>query len=450
MHSFDNSLDIIYRGIWCPYCSNPPQKLCDLEDCKSCFEKSFASSEKAKYWSKKNEVNPRDVFKSSNNKYWFDCECGHQFDSNLQHITKGSWCPYCSNHKLCDLEDCQNCFQKSFASHENAKYWSYKNKIKPRYIFRGSHNKYWFNCECGHTFNYSLGHISNGLWCPYCSNHKLCDSKDCKQCFEKSFASSEKAKYWSEKNEVKPRDVFKNSNNKYLFICKCSHQFDSNLGNICNGKWCPYCSNPPHKLCDLEDCKSCFEKSFASTEKAKYWSEKNEIKPRYIFKNSNNKYWFNCDKQHIFYSCLNGISNGCWCPYCINKTEQKVYEQLIIFYRTLQQQYKVEWCKKKSYLPFDFVIPEHNIIIELDGRQHFTQVSNWSSPEEQQINDKYKMDCANKHNYSVIRLLQEDVFYDTYNWLEELNENIKKIIEEKNIQNIYMCKNNEYDIFANK
>jgi len=60
------------------------------------------------------------------------------------------------------------------------------------------------------------------------------------------------------------------------------------------------------------------------------------------------------------------------------------------------------------------------------------------------------MDCANKHNYSVIRLLQEDVFYDTYNWLEELNENIKKIIEEKNIQNIYMCKNNEYDIFGNK
>ena len=110
----------------------------------------------------------------------------------------------------------------------------------------------------------------------------------------------------------------------------------------------------------------------------------------------------------------------------------------------------MKWCKKKSYLPFDFVIPEHNIIIELDGRQHFTQVSNWSSPEEQQINDKYKMDCANKHNYSVIRLLQEDVFYDTYNWLEELNENIKKIIEEKNIQNIYMCKNNEYDIFGNK
>jgi hypothetical protein len=70
--------------------------------------------------------------------------------------------------------------------------------------------------------------------------------------------------------------------------------------------------------------------------------------------------------------------------------------------------------------------------------------------EEQNINDKYKMECANKNNYSVIRLTQEDVFYDTYDWLDELNQNIKKIIDEKVIQNIYMCKNNEYSVFYNQ
>jgi len=67
------------------------------------------------------------------------------------------------------------------------------------------------------------------------------------------------------------------------------------------------------------------------------------------------------------------------------------------------------------------------------------------------------------HNYIIIynyqflyipfikyanRLLQEDVFYDTYNWLNELDANIKKIIIDKRIQNIFMCKNNEYDIFT--
>jgi len=50
-----------------------------------------------------------------------------------------------------------------------------------------------------------------------CSDKKLCDKEDCKKCFEKSFASHEKAKYWSNKNELKPRQVFKSSGKKYFF-----------------------------------------------------------------------------------------------------------------------------------------------------------------------------------------------------------------------------------------
>ena len=34
-----------------------------------------------------------------------------------------------------------------------------------------------------------------------------------------------------------------------------------------------------------------------------------------------------------------------------------------------------------------------------------------------------------------------------YNWLNELCEIIEKISNEKTVQNIYMCKNNEYKDF---
>jgi hypothetical protein len=44
--------------------------------------------------------------------------------------------------------------------------------------------------------------------------------------FEKSFASHEKAIYWSDKNNLKPNEVFKNSHNKFLF------DFDSDRPNI--------------------------------------------------------------------------------------------------------------------------------------------------------------------------------------------------------------------------
>ena len=92
-------------------------------------------------------------------------------------------------------------------------------------------------------------------------------------------------------------------------------------------------------------------------------------------------------------------------------------------------------------MPFDFVLEDKKIIIELDGPQHFKQISNWQSPQKTQQNDKYKMKCANNNGYSIIRLLQEDVFYDTYDWLKELINNIKSI---NKTQNIFMCKNNEY------
>ena len=132
------------------------------------------------------------------------------------------------------------------------------------------------------------------------------------------------------------------------------------------------------------------------------------------------------------------------CPNCINKTEYKFYNKLKELYPTIKRQFKVKWCKNKSYLPYDFVIEEINIIIELDGEQHFTQVSNWTSPEIQVEKDKYKINCANNNGFSVIRLLQKDVDKDNFDWITEIKSGITKIVNEGKIQNVFICKNNEY------
>jgi len=55
------------------------------------------------------------------------------------------------------------------------------------------------------------------------------------------------------------------------------------------------------------------------------------------------------------------------------------------------------------------------------------------------------MNCANENGYSIIRIFQEDVWYDKYDWFRELLENIEKISNDGIVQNIYMCKNNEYE-----
>jgi hypothetical protein len=48
----------------------------------------------------------------------------------------------------------------------------------------------------------------------------------------------------------------------------------------------------------------------------------------------------------------------------------------------------------------------------------------------------------------MIRILQDDVWLDKYKWLEELQINIEKIKLEKKVQNIFLCKNDEYNIFT--
>jgi very-short-patch-repair endonuclease len=421
------------------------------------YERSFASHEKAKYWSKKNgDVKPENVFKSSHKEYWFDCDkCKHSFDKALNSVVRGNWCPYCAGKKMCEPQDCEFCFNTSFASHDKAKFWSEKNgSVKPRAVFKSSHTKYWFDCDiCNHSFYSALNNIVALSWCSYCCvpSKQLCEKEECSHCLTRSFASHEKAKCWSIKNwGVNPRNVFKGSKQIYCFDCtKCDHSFDSALNNIVYGAWCPYCSH--QKLCKTQECEVCFNNSFASHEKAKFWSKKNgDVKPRDVFKQCNTKFWFDCDKCRCndgFDSILCNIVSGSWCPYCKNKTELKLYDALQLIYPSIICQFRQEWCKKQKHLPFDFCIPELKIIIELDGAQHFIQVSNWLSPEETHENDSFKEKCANDNGYSIIRIIQEDVFNDTYDWLAKLVSSIEGIRNSGNIKNHYLCENNEYDKF---
>ena len=238
--------------------------------------------------------------------------------------------------------------------------------------------KYWFKCNtCDHSFDSELANINFGKWCPYCSNppKQLCNDSNCITCFNKSFACHKKAFFWdSAKNKCSARDCFLNSECKYWFVCEfCQHSFEASLTRVSYNGWCPYCSNPPKKLCNNSTCTLCFKKSFAMSIKAKFWNDlKNKsITPRQVFLHCNSKYWFICEKGHDFLMKLCSISKNHWCHYCVNKTEQKMYNTLSIHFPSLQREYKPYWSQNKRY---DFLIPEMNTIIELDGRQHFVQV----------------------------------------------------------------------------
>ena len=337
--------------------------------------------------------------------------------------------------------------ENSFATHSKSKFWSNRNEGKPEDYALNSHQKCWFDCECGHPFDMILRNINHrNSWCSYCVNKKLCGK--CDSCINKSFASHPKSIHWSSKNIVEPKEVFKSSHKEYLFDCECGHEFIASPKTITyNNSWCPYCSNPPKKLCiDIQNCLSCKNKTFASVERSKNWSIKNKKKPIEVFKSSAEIFIFDCDKcGNEFKSKLCHITDGSWCPNCRYKTEEKIALILREIYPLIRTQTKFDWCKNIKHLPFDFCLLEQKIIIECDGEAHWKQVGKWKTPEYNKVRDLYKMKCANENGYSVIRIVQEDVFKDKYDWLKDICDNIKKILKENIVQNIFICKKGEYN-----
>ena len=66
------------------------------------------------------------------------------------------------------------------------------------------------------------------------------------------------------------------------------------------------------------------------------------------------------------------------------------------------------------------------LIIELDGAQHFVQVSNWKPPLHNQIRDKYKEKKAKQKKLKIVRCIQEDVLMERNNWEEKLMKKLLK------------------------
>ncbi len=142
--------------------------------------------------------------------------------------------------------------------------------------------------------------------------------------------------------------------------------------------------------------------------------------------------------------CHSSLSQGC--SLCFNKTEAKLKKWLEELYpNDVLYQFAPKWCKNKKtnrYLRFDFLIKSKKLIIEVDGKQHFEVVEYFNNNVEKRVKrDKYKMEKANKNGYSVIRIIQDDVWLNKNNWEEKLKDEIR---DYRIPQNRFICENREY------
>jgi very-short-patch-repair endonuclease len=113
---------------------------------------------------------------------------------------------------------------------------------------------------------------------------------------------------------------------------------------------------------------------------------------------------------------------------------------------------RFDWCrysKTNNIMPFDFGLTDRKILIELDGEQHFTQISNWESPERVQIKDVEKINACIKNGYSIIHIYQKEVWNDTYDWKIILKKSIEYLEKQTNATVLFISYISKYEVYIN-
>jgi len=109
------------------------------------------------------------------------------------------------------------------------------------------------------------------------------------------------------------------------------------------------------------------------------------------------------------------------CPNCSNsKSEILISNFLTKNGIKFQTQMRFEGCRNIKPLPFDFYLPNKNMLIEFDGEQHFVPLKHFGGSEAFktiQENDSIKTNYSKERNLELLRLDYRMKFHEIENKL---------------------------------
>jgi len=390
-----------------------------------------------------------------------ECGCIHEWPASIHNRTKAkpTGCPFCSPKAT------KVCYHKSLAYlfPDLMKEWHHDKNgdLDPKTIPTKSnltvHWKCLISCPygCQHEWPVRIcdrAKSDNPTGCPYCS------SPPKSVCIHESIAFKypEQMKEWdytkNHDNGLDPNTLSEGSGIVAHWICPkkcpqgCPHEYPQTMNNkFISDQGCPFCAPSPPSVCCIH-----VSLEYTHPELAKEWHpDKNEsLKLSAVSHGSEKEVWWSCryNPSHEWKTCIRARTHGNnGCPYCKHKTEKELLECLRKRFPnyTITPQKRFKWCRSKTTkkeLRFDFYIVELNLIIELDGEQHFRNVSNWIPAKENQQTDIYKMKLALDHDIKVIRITRT-VFVKQKVNLEDI---LYCHMLSKDNQYLFICEGNEY------
>lgn len=184
------------------------------------------------------DYDPNVLTHGSNKKVYWVCQlAGHKWDSHIFSRTRGKGCPYCSGNKVC----ADNCLANNDVYNICREWDQAKNgSLTPNDVVPKTHNKVWWKCHNGHSWEARIKNRTNGHSCPYCVGQKVSEDN----CLANNDPRGICQEWDYDKNDtLTPSDVTQSSRKKIWWKCKInsSHKWEARIDHRLQGTGCPDC-----------------------------------------------------------------------------------------------------------------------------------------------------------------------------------------------------------------
>ena len=273
--------------------------------------------ELVKQWNyeKNGILNPSMFSYGSNEKVWWKCKFGHEWQAPISGRVQGRGCPVCNSMTIIpgvnDLATLKPLL---------AKEWCFKRNgdITPDKIAQNARFNAWWLCpQCGGEYQSWVYSRSKGVGCPYCS---IPAKRVLKGYNDLATKNPELVLEWNyERNiDITPDELLPGSNMKVWWKCKDGHEWEASIGHRTNGRGCPYCSG--RKVLQGYTDLQTLEPNLA-----KEWdcSKNKGLLPSEVTTGSNKKIWWKCEHGHEWQAVVANRCKGAGCPICARSRQTR-------------------------------------------------------------------------------------------------------------------------------
>ncbi len=276
-------------------------------------------------------------------------------------------------------------------------------------IYYNSSSRISYICKkCGLHWSAKAAKLSLGRGCPKCAGNKRKTTEE----------------FIKEVNKINPNikvlSEYKSTSNKVLFKCKkCGYEWETFPGGVLRGKGCMICGKK-----SMGDKLRKSHKDFAN----EISLINNNIELTSEYRGQKEKIWCQCKKcRYEWETFPTTLLAGHGCPNCsLSKGEEQIsiiLNKYNLLYET-QKKFSGLIGVGGNQLSYDFYIPELNLLIEYQGKQHKRPIEYFGGVktfERQKIHDKLKRNYAISNNFNFLEIW----YYD--NLQEKLEKTLDSI-----------------------